>query len=375
MEKMEKSKRVILLTQQLGVFTPEGVLEGRDSTAKIDRLLKQKGCDVLQLKITDCSIRNGKLIHKNSDVDSVVNIEAYGSVIKRSWDGGINANHGTDLQRFLESKGLYADNPATAQDITHNRFKMQSVLESVKGLKTPATFTIRSSADIKPALSILKLKHEFKPNSANYPAFVVKGIQGTHGNGLLFYTMQERAELEAKLETATEENPIILQEFIKGTLISGVNTGDSIKNAAHQRVIISRSGKDKPYEYIGGLYFQRNGAWISNSHAKEGTPHKRSLEQPDENNLELLGNAASEIGLNQAGIDVIKSVDGGYYVLEYNDSMGVTGELLEKNGVTEKYVDSFLARAKEHYQNKNLDHKTSVQLSRNDKSSKSQLSR
>jgi len=337
-----KEKRILLLTQEIGHYDSDGNLEGRESTAKIERSLMEKGCDVRQVKIADCKVSNGQLLENGF----IIRSEAYGAVMKRSWDGGYNANHGTEMQRFLESKGLYADNPSAAQDITHDRFKMQSVFEEV-GVKTPKTFAIRGEQDANKAIEELGAIYSEKNIDEKYPAFVLKGKQGTHGNGIEFFKTDEKDALKEQLTQASDTNPLVLQEFIPTTLIQGVKE-DASKNASHQRIVITRNSKDGEYEYTGGVRFQRNGSWISNASAKEGVPSKEILPEPSKEVMRQISKAASAIGLNQAGVDILDGKDGQGYFSEFNDSMGVTGELLESQGVLDKYTDSFISRSSEH---------------------------
>lgn len=355
----EKAKRVILLTQETGHMNEDGSITGRDSTAKLEKLLKDRGCDVLQLKVADCVIHGDKLIYKGKPV----NVAAYGSVMKRTWDGKFNSNYGTQIQAFLEEKGLFPNSPATAQLTTQNRALMQKVIQSIPGLKYPKSVAITSKAEIADAVKMLSSGP--KPPAAKKPAFVLKEKQGVHGNNIYFFdnTQEDITALKEKLKDASPQNPYVFQEYIHTKLMDNVPASEKA-NASHERLIISRSGKDKPYEYIGGMRLQRNGSWMSNVSYNRGELHKAMIPTPSREFVELISTVADRIGLPQFGVDVVDTVDNERYVIEYNDSMGVTGELLEKQGVHEKYVDSFLARAEEHYKERTHEKSSASEIAR-----------
>lgn len=139
-ESIEK-RSVILLTQELG-FYKGGILHGRESTAKIAVELEKQGCRVKQLEISKCEIKENSIYYKDSGTSEKVQLQAFHAVIERSWDGGVNANHGSVVQKIMEENELYADNPSSAQDITHDRKKMQEAFEEINDLKTPKTYFI-----------------------------------------------------------------------------------------------------------------------------------------------------------------------------------------------------------------------------------------
>jgi len=314
--------------------------------------------------ISDCDLRKDGLYHKGEKID----LNNYNGVIKRTWDGGKNAAKGADIQQYLETQGLYAETPSIAQRITLNKVHMQLVMDD-QGVKTPKTviydFTHSPYDETTALTNFNKL-----PREAGKPVAVLKQQTGTQGNGIAFYHSQEEV-FTALRGAATAKQTVLMQEYISPTLRIKSETNTD-RNAAHYRIIMSRNKETGNYQCLGGLYLQRNGAYISNSSYKgEGILHTEAL--PTETlSLHLLRDLAKtgrKIGIHQFGADVMIN-DKGAFILELNDGFGISGPLLEKQKIPEKYVDSFLERYQERYK---FRHKFHQQLALNESFAQSRL--
>ena len=362
-------KKIILLAQELGevkkdengnavCIDPENPSQkGRDSTAKIAKEIKEQNpdCEVVQFKILNCEIKNGILFYNNEEVD----IDAFDAVISRSWDGGANFQKRVKIQEFVEDRGLFADTPS--QNILPLLSKQSMIerykeIDDLKSIELPKQFYGKDLVDENDIDRMLLGLVEKAVESEGKPLWVLKPIKGTSGKGIEFYGEENKGDLKQKLlanikKTEGEKENFVIQQYIEPELFVA---SQEKKISAHYRVIISRD-KEGEYNFIGGLKLQKDGSFISNTGSQDGrlleTPY---LEQHDLSNelLEDLYKIVSHFGVNQAGFDLIKGKNRGWYFLELNESMGITGPKLESQGALKSYVTSFLERRELFLQNK-----------------------
>ncbi|MCC2646885.1 MAG: RimK-like ATP-grasp domain [Rickettsiaceae bacterium] len=346
----ERPYNILLIVQEKGhiVDDTNGLLkhDGNRSVGLVDYYQTKLGNKITQIKVADCEIEKSQLFVQGQKV----NLALFDGVVKRTWDGSINSLKGLEIIRLCERNSLLADNLAQAIEITLHKDRMQRALDECKVL-TPVSFIYNSKNNIQKLSSDIKfLKQKFKNKKlkSDYPAFVLKKKNGTHGNGVRFFKLEEEKELKDKVRHCILEGEIvILQEYIRPEIYNiDINKEHS---ASHMRIIISIFNNE--YKVIGGLLLEREGSWVSNSHSEEGRSYIQSLKQDMLNKtiIDDLIKVASHIGMNQFGADVIKSAtDGKFYILELNDGMGISGVNLEALHVPEKYVESFNRRLQQY---------------------------
>ncbi len=283
------------------------------------------------------------------------------------------------IQEFLEGLGLYGDNPVKSQEDSHYKFKMLTILQEYFPDMIPRSKIIHNSEELEEFLSKKSTREEnttlntineaanivgdmysfidnmFPPKKQNklpskQACWVIKPEHGTAGNGIKF---MNNAELLSKAATSELTYPFILQERIIADLFFD---GNNEKDSSHFRIILSRQS-DGTYEYLGGLKIGKRDSLISNISSDAGTLVTEILDKNEipPKLLQDLSRIAAGFNINQTGFDVIKSKDGKYYVLELNDGPGVTGPLLNKQNLVEKYIGSFAGRLMQVMQKNSID--------------------
>ena len=357
----ENEKRVILLTQKLS--------NTRDSVRQIKKELERQGCDVREIKIYDAEIKTidgeERFFYLNEDITD--ELSNYDAVLKRSWDGGCNSQNGIVQQKFLEGLGLYADNSYESQRDTHDKIVMTEILMKNFSHMIPPTKIINNPKELKEFIDNNSYKDPISKTTyvaadiigdifssidnmvppkqkkelpAKQACWLIKPQNGTAGNGIKF---MNNAELLSKAAEEKLKVPFILQKRIKPNLF--FKNGDNEKDSSHLRIILSRRA-DGTYEYLGGLKIGRRNSLISNISSDQGILETEILDKNEipAELLQDLSDVATKFGIDQVGFDVINSENDQFYLLELNDGPGVTGELLDEQGVNEKYISSFIGR-------------------------------
>ncbi len=211
-----------------------------------------------------------------------------GAVIPRI--GASVTIYGCAVLRQFEVAGTYSVNESIA--ITRSRDKLRAhQLLARKGIGQPVT-SYAQSADA--TLDLIQ--------SVGGPPLVVKVLQSTQGNGVVLAETRKAAETLINAFRGLEAD-ILVQEFIKeagGSDIRCFVIGDKVV-AAMQR-------KAAPGEFRSNLH-------------RGGTAEVVKL-RPDERKLAT--RAAKVMGLDVAGVDIIRSSHGPL-VLEVNSSPGLEG--------------------------------------------------
>ncbi|MFO7983805.1 MAG: 30S ribosomal protein S6--L-glutamate ligase [Desulfuromonadales bacterium] len=197
---------------------------------------------------------------------------------------------GAAVVRQFEMMGVYSVNESVA--ISRSRDKLRSLqLLSRKGIGLPVTGFAHSS---KFSDDLIK--------QVGGPPLVIKLLEGTQGIGVVLAETYKAAESVIEAFRGLKEH-ILVQEFIaeaKGSDIRCLVVGDKIVAA------MKRTGKE--------------GEFRSNIH-RGGTAERTRL-TPTERATAL--QAAKVMGLNVAGVDILRS-NHGPVVMEVNSSPGLEG--------------------------------------------------
>ncbi|MBO6933721.1 MAG: RimK family alpha-L-glutamate ligase [Deltaproteobacteria bacterium] len=204
---------------------------------------------------------------------------------------GVSATfHGAAVLAQLRLMGIYS--PVSARGLRCSRDKLQALqVFAETSIPYPPTAFVCRRSDLGPALDRL-----------GEPPYVVKVLQGTQGSGVLL--APDRHEAINLAETLLDaDRPVLLQRFIaesRGRDVRAVVVGDSVVSAVRR--------------------VNDTGEFRSNVH-RGAKPEKIAIEPAF---AETAIRAASALGLEVAGVDMLEGADGPV-VLEVNSSPGIHG--------------------------------------------------
>lgn len=283
---------------------------GNYSTKRLKEEAIRRGHKVTIVKYRDCyaSIEknNPTVSYKGEDLGK------FDAIIPR-----IAANmtrYGTAIVRQLEMQGVYTVSSSLA--INRSRDKLRSLqLLAKAGVGIPKTVVSRNSADIDDLLDKL----------GGMPV-IIKLARGTHGNGVVLAETKKAAKsvLQAFYLTNEDGTNILLQEFVKesaGTDIRAFVVGG--------RVIASMKRQSLDDDFRSNLH--KGG---------EGTVIKLTEEE-----RKMAIKAAKAMGLNVAGVDLMRS-DNGPLILEVNASPGFGIEKVTGRDVATPIIEYLEMNAK-----------------------------
>ena len=215
-------------------------------------------------------------------------LDGFDAVIPRV--GASITFYGAAVVRQFEMMGVFPLNESVA--ITRARDKLRSLqLLSRKGIGLPVTGFAHSPDDIPGLIDIV-----------GSTPMVIKLLEGTQGIGVVLAETKNAAQSVIEAFMGLDAN-ILVQEFIKeakGSDIRCLVIGDKVVAAMKRQA--------------------REGEFRSNLH-RGGTPSAVKL-TPEERSTAV--RAASIMGLNVAGVDILRS-NHGPVVIEVNSSPGLEG--------------------------------------------------
>ncbi|MBX3425932.1 MAG: 30S ribosomal protein S6--L-glutamate ligase [Pirellulales bacterium] len=204
--------------------------------------------------------------------------------------GASNTFYGTAVVRQFEMMGVFVANESQA--ISRSRDKLRSMqLLSRDGIGLPVTGCAHSTKDIDGLI-----------NLAGGAPVVVKLLEGTQGVGVILAETRKAAQAVIEAFRGLDAN-ILVQEFIKeagGSDIRAFVVGG--------RVVAAMKRQGPPGEFRSNLH-------------RGGTAEKVKL-TPEERSTAV--RAAKTMGLNIAGVDILRS-NHGAVVMEVNSSPGLEG--------------------------------------------------
>jgi ribosomal protein S6--L-glutamate ligase len=215
-------------------------------------------------------------------------LEGFDALIPRI--GATHTFYGTAVVRQFEMMGVFPTNESQA--ITRSRDKLRCLqLLARKGVGLPVTGFAHSTKDIQGLISIV-----------GGAPLVVKLLEGTQGIGVILAETRKAAEAVIEAFRGLDAN-ILVQEYLKeagGADLRCFVVGD--------RVIAAMKRQAQPGEFRSNIH-------------RGATAEKIKL-TPEERTTAV--RAARAMGLNVAGVDVIRS-NHGPVVIEVNSSPGLEG--------------------------------------------------
>lgn len=283
---------------------------GNYSTKRLKEEAIKRGHQVTIVKYRDCYAS----IERNNPTVSYkgVDLGKFDAIIPRI--ASSMTRYGTAIVRQLEMQGVYTISSSLA--INRSRDKLRSMqLLAKTGVGIPKTVVSRNSADIDNLIDKL----------GGTPV-IIKLARGTHGNGVVLAETKKAAKsvLQAFYLTNEDGTNILVQEFIKesaGTDIRAFVVGG--------RVVASMQRKSLDDDFRSNLH--KGGA---------GTTIKLTEEE-----RKMAVRAAKSMGLNVAGVDMMRS-DRGPLVLEVNASPGFGIEKVTGRDVASPIIEYIEINAK-----------------------------
>jgi ribosomal protein S6--L-glutamate ligase len=215
-------------------------------------------------------------------------LESFDAVIPRI--GASQTFYGTGVVRQFEMMGVYPANESQA--ITRSRDKLRCLqLLARKGIGLPVTGFAHSTKDVEGLINIV-----------GGAPLVVKLLEGTQGIGVVLAETHPAATSVIEAFRDLDAN-ILVQEFIReaeGTDIRAFVIGE--------RVVAAMLRRGAPGEFRSNLH-------------RGGTAERIKL-TPEERSTAI--RAARALGLNIAGVDILRS-NHGPVVIEVNSSPGLEG--------------------------------------------------
>jgi ribosomal protein S6--L-glutamate ligase len=283
---------------------------GNYSTKRLVEEAKSRGHEVKVIKYRDCyaSIEqdNPTVSYRGED------LSRFDAIIPR-----IAANmtrYGTAIVRQLEMQGVYTVSSSIA--INRSRDKLRSLqLLARSGVGIPKTIVSRNSADIDDLI-----------DKVGGTPVIIKLARGTHGNGVVLAESKKAAKsvLQALYLSNEDGTNILLQEFVEesaGTDIRAFVVGG--------RVVASMKRQSLDDDFRSNLH--KGG---------EGTVVKLT-----EQETKMAIKAAKAMGLNVAGVDLMRSARGPL-VLEVNSSPGFGIEKVTGRNVAGPIIEYIEQNAK-----------------------------
>lgn len=280
------------------------------STRRLVEAAKVRGHTVRVVDTLHCYMNISSLepsVHYKGEI-----LEDYDAVIPRI--GASITFYGAAVLRQFEMMGVYSVNESVA--ITRARDKLRSLqLLSRKGVGLPVTGFAHSPDDIQDVIRIV-----------GGAPLVIKLLEGTQGIGVVLAETQKAAEsvIEAFLDLTPN---IMVQEFIEEAGGSDIRCF-----VIGNKVVAAMKRTAKEGEFRSNLH--RGGS----AEVAKLTPEERSTAV----------RAAKIVGLNVAGVDILRS-NHGPVVMEVNSSPGLEGiEGVTGKDIAGMIIDFIEKNAKPH---------------------------
>ena len=256
------------------------------STRRLVEAARERGHEVRVIDTLRCymNIASSKPeIHYKGD-----NLVSFDAVVPRI--GASITFYGTAVLRQFEMMGVFPLNESVA--ITRARDKLRSLqLLSRKGIGLPITGFAHSPDDVDDLIKMV-----------GGAPLVIKLLEGTQGIGVVLAETRKAAESVIEAFFGLRVN-IMVQEFIKEA-----GGADIRCFVIGERVVAAMKRQAQEGEFRSNLHRGGTASLI------KLTPQERATAV----------NAAKVIGLNVAGVDILRS-DRGPLVMEVNSSPGLEG--------------------------------------------------
>ena len=280
------------------------------STRRLAEAAKNRGHEVRVVDTLHCYMNISSLepvVHYKGE-----RLVGFDAVIPRI--GASITFYGAAVLRQFEMMGMYPLNESVA--ITRSRDKLRSLqLLSRKGVGLPVTSFAHSPDDIEDVIRIV-----------GGAPLVIKLLEGTQGIGVVLAETQKAAESVIEAFMGLSAN-IMVQEFIKEAGGSDIRCF-----VIGEKVVAAMKRTAKEGEFRSNLH--RGGS----AEIVKLTPEERSTAV----------RAANILGLNVAGVDILRS-NHGPVVMEVNSSPGLQGiELATGKDIAGLIIEFIEKNAKPH---------------------------
>jgi ribosomal protein S6--L-glutamate ligase len=283
---------------------------GNYSTKRLKEVALSRGHDVSIIKYKECyaSIeQNNPTVSYRGD-----DLATYDAIIPRI--ASSMTRYGTAIVRQLEMQGVYTISSSLAINRSRDKLRSMQVLAKA-GVGIPKTVVSRNSTDIDDLIDKL----------GGTPV-IIKLARGTHGNGVVLAESKKAAKsvLQALYLSNEDGTNVLLQEFVKesaGTDIRAFVVGG--------RVVASMKRQSLDDDFRSNLH--KGG---------EGTKIKLTEEE-----RKMAIKAAKAMGLNVAGVDMMRSARGPL-ILEVNASPGFGIEAVSGRDVATPIIEYIEQNAK-----------------------------
>lgn len=283
---------------------------GNYSTKRLKEAAISRGHEVTIVKYRECYAS----IEKNNPTVSYrgEDLANFDAIIPRI--ASHMTRYGTAIVRQLEMQGVYS--VSSSLSIARSRDKLRSMqLLAKAGVGIPKTVFSRNSTDIDDLIEKL----------GGTPV-IIKLARGTHGNGVVLAETKKAAKsvLQAFYLSNEDGTNILLQEFIKesaGTDIRAFVVGG--------RVVASMKRQSLDDDFRSNLHKGGEGMTVKLTEEERKTAIK----------------AAKAMGLNVAGVDLMRSKNGPM-VLEVNASPGFGVEKIARRDVATPIIEYIERNAK-----------------------------
>ncbi|WP_455200584.1 30S ribosomal protein S6--L-glutamate ligase [Kaarinaea lacus] len=256
------------------------------STRRLIEACEQRGHEPVVLDVLRCYM---EVVASKPDVHiGGKELDAFDAVIPRI--GASVTFYGTAVLRQFEMTGAYPLNESVA--ITRSRDKLRSLqLLARKGVGLPNTGFAHDPDDIQDLIKMV-----------GGAPLVIKLLEGTQGIGVVLAETKKAAESVIEAFMGLKAN-IMVQEYIKeagGADIRCLVIGE--------KVVAAMKRQAQPGEFRSNLHRGGSASLIKLTPAERATAAK----------------AAKVMGLNVAGVDILRS-ERGPLVMEVNSSPGLGG--------------------------------------------------
>ena len=280
------------------------------STRRLIEACEQRGHEPVVLDVLRCYmevVASKPEVHINGE-----ELDAFDAVIPRI--GASVTFYGTAVLRQFEMTGAYPLNESVA--ITRSRDKLRSLqLLARKGVGLPNTGFAHDPDDIQDLIKMV-----------GGAPLVIKLLEGTQGIGVVLAETRKAAESVIEAFMGLKAN-IMVQEYIKeagGADIRCLVIGE--------KVVAAMKRQAQPGEFRSNLHRGGSASLI------KLTPEERAT----------AAKAAKVMGLNVAGVDILRS-ERGPLVMEVNSSPGLQGIEASTNKDVASMIIQFIEKnAKPH---------------------------
>ena len=259
---------------------------GLYSTRRLKEAGEKRGHEVEVIDYLRCymnvSLLKPLIMYRGQPLDGI------DAVIPRI--GAPHTFYGTAVVRQFEMMNVYSANESQAITRSRDKFRCLQLLAR-NGIGLPVTGFAHSTKDVQGLI-----------NTVGGAPLVVKLLEGTQGIGVVLAETQQAAESVIEAFRGLQAN-ILVQEYIEES-----GGADIRCFVVGERVVAAMERRARPGEFRSNLH-------------RGGTARKAAL-ATEERSTAI--RAAKAMGLNVAGVDILRS-NHGPVVMEVNSSPGLEG--------------------------------------------------